>query len=291
MPASTASFPSAASWTHALQHDLPDWRHVRWVEQTPSTNPDVQALLLSSHDPDARYLVGAHHQTAGRGRGGKDWATQPGEALLFSCGWVTALALDRLPAFTLVAGLMAAQALDSASATRIQLKWPNDLYTQHGKLAGILAETLRLPQFSAQPPQRGLVLGIGINVSQGVRLSEALERPIGDLARIGLAHSPTASVQRIAHRWDQALRQFEQEGFAPFMDAYRERDWLLGKRIVVSDAHPLADSSSPTNAAFSSAAAYPGEAAGVDENGYLCVQTDGGILRFHTGHIVLQEAS
>src|SRR5690606_39176520 len=129
----------------------PSWTHVQWLEQTGSTNPDVQALLRRSTDQSDRYLVGAHHQTAGRGRGGKPWTTEPGEALLFSCGWITALPLDRLPAFTLVAGLVAAQTLDPGPSQRVRVKWPNDLYTEHGKLAGILSETTRLEPHASQP--------------------------------------------------------------------------------------------------------------------------------------------
>jgi len=277
MHASPVSPPpaSAASWTAALQERLPSWTRVQWLEQTGSTNPDVQALLRRSAARSDRYLVGAHHQTAGRGRGGKDWATEPGDALLFSCGWATALPLDRLPAFTLVAGLIAAQALDPAPSRRIQVKWPNDLYTEHGKLAGILSETVGLPPLADKPPQRGLVLGIGINARHGARLGTALNRPVGDLERAGLHWDPAEAVARIATAWDAALRRFERQGFVPFLADYLERDWLAGKALRLHTADRVID----------------GRACGIDESGRLRLHTADGMQVFTLGHVQLAPES
>ena len=85
-------------------------------------------------------LVIADEQTAGRGRHGRRWASEPGAGV-----WLTlierpsdARALDVL---SLRCGLNAAESLDDLAGAPVRVKWPNDLYVGACKLAGILIET------------------------------------------------------------------------------------------------------------------------------------------------------
>lgn len=127
------------------------WTPVEVVAVTGSTNAD----LLRRGGPEGQVLV-AESQTAGRGRMGRSWVSQPGASLTFSVllrpvtvpgarrGW--------LP---LLAGVAVAAAVRDAAAVAATLKWPNDVLVGSRKLAGILAE------------QSGdaVVVGIGLNVS------------------------------------------------------------------------------------------------------------------------------
>ena len=98
----------------------------------------------------------ADHQTAGRGRLGRNWEAPPGAALLCSVLLRPALPVDRLHLAVAAVALAGMSAVTELSALRPGIKWPNDLLLPDGrKLAGVLAEA-ELP---------AVVVGIGLNVS------------------------------------------------------------------------------------------------------------------------------
>ena len=110
-------------------------------------------------------MVVADEQTAGRGRRGREWFSPPGSGLYVSIVLMPGRARHQ-PAratmlLTLSAGVALAEAVETATALRVDLKWPNDLFVARRKLAGILAEATRR---RARCPQL-VVLGYGINVS------------------------------------------------------------------------------------------------------------------------------
>ena len=106
---------------------------------------------------DEGLAVMAHEQTAGRGRRGRQWLSNPEAGL-----WATLLlrpnrAQEDWPSLGLVFAASLAQTLESVTGERFQLKWPNDIWYQDAKLAGILMEPVH--EGSA------LALGFGINYS------------------------------------------------------------------------------------------------------------------------------
>lgn len=140
--------------------------------------------------PDALTgtLVLADEQTAGRGRQGRRWASAPGAGI-----WLTLVErptdVRSLDVLSLRCGLYAAEALDDLAGTRIDVKWPNDLYVGARKLAGILIET----RWRGTAPD-WVAVGMGLNVSApavdtGIGLGdhvsrvEALERLVPALRR------------------------------------------------------------------------------------------------------------
>lgn len=126
---------------------------LRAVAETGSTNSDL--LELSRQDPQPRLLV-AERQSAGRGRQGRSWFAEPGDALSFSLAWPwSGQALDGL---SLAVGSCIAEALDPGGA-QLRLKWPNDLWWQQRKLGGILIESV-----SQGGRIAALVIGVGINL-------------------------------------------------------------------------------------------------------------------------------
>jgi BirA family transcriptional regulator, biotin operon repressor / biotin---[acetyl-CoA-carboxylase] ligase len=128
------------------------WTSVTVVPSTGSTNADLMAV----GGPEGQVLV-AEEQTAGRGRMGRSWVSQPGAALTFS----VLIRPDSVPAerrgwLTLLAGVAVTQSVRAVSDVPATLKWPNDVLINGGKLAGILAE---------QAADGAVVIGMGINVA------------------------------------------------------------------------------------------------------------------------------
>ena len=129
------------------------WTSVRVAASTGSTNAD----LLARGGPEGQVLV-AEEQTAGRGRAGRTWVSQPGASLTFSVmlrpASVPPSARGWLPLLT---GVAVAAGVRSASGVEARLKWPNDVLVGDRKLAGILAEQ--------SPDGDAVVIGVGLNVA------------------------------------------------------------------------------------------------------------------------------
>jgi BirA family biotin operon repressor/biotin-[acetyl-CoA-carboxylase] ligase len=113
---------------------------------------------LAEQGAPAGTLVLAGAQTAGRGRMGRTWRSEPGAGL-----WLTLIErpadASGLDVLSLRIGLALAPALDPFAPSRVMLKWPNDLYVDERKLAGILVEA----RWRDGAPE-WLAIGVGINL-------------------------------------------------------------------------------------------------------------------------------
>jgi BirA family biotin operon repressor/biotin-[acetyl-CoA-carboxylase] ligase len=147
---------------------LPPSRWLRKIlvfQRTGSTNDVVAGL--AGDGAAAGIAVFAEEQTAGRGRLGRRWQSDPGSGLWFSLLLRPEMPLPEWPRLTLwiafaVArgiGQFAADSLPPESLPPVMLKWPNDLYLSGRKLAGILVET----SLGEHP---FAVAGIGLNANQ-----------------------------------------------------------------------------------------------------------------------------
>jgi biotin-[acetyl-CoA-carboxylase] ligase BirA-like protein len=127
------------------------------VNQTSSTNDDLKNDWLLPEVVEQIRI--ADYQTAGRGQHQRNWLARPGQSLLFSFSLTDVQ--SRFP-LSMIAGLAVYNALNRLAAqpgSRLWLKWPNDLWLNRGKLAGILCEGC-----SGKGGQRWVV-GIGINLA------------------------------------------------------------------------------------------------------------------------------
>jgi len=128
---------------------------VRCHAELDSTN--AEALRLAADGAPAGTVVVADTQSAGRGRLGRSWWSEPGSALLASWVLRPSLEVERLPLLSLLAGVAAARATTASGGVAVRLKWPNDLVVDDRKLGGILSES---------DGRGAVVVGVGINVRQ-----------------------------------------------------------------------------------------------------------------------------
>jgi BirA family biotin operon repressor/biotin-[acetyl-CoA-carboxylase] ligase len=210
---------------------------------TDSTNERAQQLAASGAPHGT--LVTADEQTAGRGRQGRAWTAPPRSALLMS---VVLRELDeRLP-------LTAAVALCDALPVDCRIKWPNDVWIEGRKLAGILVE--------GRPQEGWAVLGIGLNVS-----TEAFPAELAGVATsLRLAGVETTPAQVL----DEVLQSLALWLEAPpgrVLEAWRSRDALKGQRVRWADGE--------------------GVARGVDDSGALMVETQAGPATLDAGEVHL----
>ena len=221
---------------------------------TDSTNERAKAL--AEHGAPHGTLVTADEQSAGRGRHGRRWTAPAGSAVLMS------LLLRDLGERHLVLPLSAAVAVCEACETlaevECRIKWPNDVWVERRKLAGILVE--------ARLQERWAVLGIGLNVTPGERdFPEELRGSTTSLQLVaGPAPPPAAVLDALLRALDQRLADQP----AAVLEAWRSRDALRGERVRWDGGE--------------------GIAAGIDDAGSLLVDTESGRLALDAGEVHLR---
>jgi BirA family biotin operon repressor/biotin-[acetyl-CoA-carboxylase] ligase len=160
----------------------PQW-DVRLHEAAESTN------ALAAAASERNLVVVADHQTAGRGRLGREWVTPAGAALTFSAVVDPVVADEWWPLVPLVAGYAVARVV------RGSLKWPNDVLIGQQKVCGVLVERVHVRAHGGDKPLA--VIGIGINVDQ---TADELPVPTAtSLALSGQATDRTELFGRILH--------------------------------------------------------------------------------------------
>ena len=184
-------------------------RHLR---TTDSTNE--RARVLAQAGAPSGTVVTADEQSAGRGRQGRVWSAPAGGALLYSA--VLRDLDERQALLPLVAPLAACDAIESLAPVSCRVKWPNDVWVEESKVAGVLIE--------ARPPDWA-VIGIGINVAIDV----AAFPPDLRWPATSIGHGVSVDATRVA--LDQALTDWVARGVDETLVAFRHRDALLGREV------------------------------------------------------------
>lgn len=135
-----------------MKFDLPG-RRVEWFPSLDSTMP--VAARLAREGCASGTVVGADRQTAGIGRAGHAWHSEPDAGLYVSIVLRLALGPESLPLVMLALGLATRDAIADVTGLAPDLRWPNDVLLGEKKCAGILA----------QMEGDAVIAGIGINVS------------------------------------------------------------------------------------------------------------------------------
>lgn len=236
-------WPAEAIW-QALEALLPGFS-VEILPEIDSTNTELMRRARAGRT-EATLLV-AEHQTAGRGRLGRDWRTARGDALTFSLG--LPLAPRDWSGLSLVAGVAIAESLHPD----LGLKWPNDLWWHDRKVGGILVETAGAGGAEAT---RQVVVGVGLNIATPT-LAEGLRTPPAGLRELSPGMRATDALGAVVPALARALLDFAAHGFAPWQARFEARDVLRGRAVVLSDGRE-------------------GTAASVDAQGVLQVRTADG---------------
>ena len=276
---------------------------VEVLKEVDSTNSELMRRARAGQtDP---VLLIAESQTAGRGRLGRQWHAQAGDALTFSLGLM--LHPADWSGLSLAVGLSVVESLDPQGALGLGLKWPNDIWVCQqdtsqqilgtlpkpasntwSKLAGILIETavpsMPMPKTSqhqvtnSQTEQRYCVIGVGINIGKpkthdvsipAIGLRDLSEVAAAKASATSASAAPTTAPQAlamIAQPLLAAVLAFESKGFAPSQAAFQKRDVLHDTPVTLSDGRQ-------------------GIARGVDNTGVLRVETPQGMQLINSAEV------
>jgi len=247
---------------------------VEVLKEVDSTNSELMRRARAGQtDP---VLLVAESQSAGRGRLGRQWHAQAGDALTFSLGLM--LHPADWSGLSLAVGLSVVESLDPQGALGLGLKWPNDIWVLHTpkhwtKLAGILIETA-----TTQKDARYCVIGVGINIAKpnaqdlsipamGLRdLSEEAATKASATETVFVPPTAPQALALIAQPLLAAVLAFESKGFAPSQAAFQQRDVLRDMPVTLSDGRQ-------------------GIARGVDNTGVLRVETPQGMQLIHSAEV------
>ncbi len=245
---------------------------LRGIEVDRVCDSTNERLLQALAGRDIHGLVRlAEFQTAGRGRRGGTWLAPPGSGLCLSLGWRFEAPPSSMSALSLVVGIAVVRALERLGARGVALKWPNDVYFDERKLAGILIEMRA--EFGGPCV---VVIGIGINIA----LSDDAAARIDDIAtdvRAACAEAPSRNraAAFLIEELTTILTAFARDGFAPFREEWAHLDLLAGRSIRLE----MPDRS------------IAGIARGVGPDGTLLIEHDGRTERYLSGHIVMERTA
>ena len=216
-------------------------------------------------------VLAVEWQSAGRGRLGRTWHSGLGSALTFSLLWRFESGLSALSGLSLAVGVAMMRVLRNMGVSNVGLKWPNDVLTKSGKLAGILIE--------AQGDMLGpslVVIGIGLNFRLPHSVIQRIDQPVSDLA-----HAVTELPERnrllglLLQELADMLSVFVRQGFLPLRAEWESYHVYQNRQVKML----LPDG-----------AAVIGVVLGVTEEGALRVDTGQGLKIFNAGEISLREA-
>lgn len=203
------------------------------VAQTTSTN---SVLLHRARQGDMRpTLLVAEQQTAGRGRMQRTWHSSQvaGNTLTFSMG-VPMLPIQHISGLSVAVGCAVAESIDAKHAFGLHIKWPNDIWFQQRKLAGILIE------LCTQGAQTYAVVGIGINLAP-VRVAAENNPPQAKPQAPAWVHefAPHTQAPELLHAivptLAHTLAHFGAEGLLHWQQLFQARDALKNTVVDVSD--------------------------------------------------------
>ncbi|EMB3084768.1 bifunctional biotin--[acetyl-CoA-carboxylase] ligase/biotin operon repressor BirA [Providencia rettgeri] len=213
----------------------------------------------------------AEYQSAGRGRRGRQWVSPFGCNLYLSMYWK----LDQGPAaaigLSLVVGIVIAETLNKISQEKVKVKWPNDLYMNDKKLAGILIELTGKTGDAAH-----IIIGIGINIGMNKNNIESsntitqewssLRDEVEDIERNELSVNIIKALR-------ESLVIFENEGLKPFLDRWFKLDNFLNRDVKLLIGNDI----------------ITGVERGINEQGALLLQKNNGeIIPYIGGEISLR---
>lgn len=234
-------------------------RHFR---RTDSTNERAKKLALA--DAPGGLVVTADDQTAGRGRRGNEWFAPPGSSLLYSA-LLRPFSAERAPLLPLAVPVAVCEAAESVAPVRCQVKWPNDVWIEERKVAGVLVE--------ARPDEGWAVVGVGVNVAipQDDFPPELRDTAVSLLpteAEGGIPAGGAPGVQRALAALNESLGRWVASSDDEVLAAFRARDVLCGRRISWQDGEGVVEE--------------------IDERGHLIVEkADGERVTLGAGEVHL----
>lgn len=235
-----------------------------YFDEIPSTNG-----FMLSHTSELKSgdLCVAEYQSAGRGRRGRTWVSPYGHHLYFSQFWSFPQGMAQAMGLSLVVACSLVEVLKSFGVENVGVKWPNDIYLNFKKLAGILIEMSGQADSECQ-----LIIGIGVNMAMSEDQGKGIDQPWSDLSGLACIPNKTDLVIALHKQLKRDIQLFEREGLVAFKTRWQQADLFHGKeiRLLMGENH------------------VDGICRGIDEQGAVLLEAADGIQAYIGGEISLR---
>lgn len=197
-------------------------------EKLPSTNDYLTSLL----DKKKIRVCIAETQSHGKGRLNRHWHSPFGQNIYLSMYYPFQRDISELSGLSLVVALATCKAI--AAATQLEedklfVKWPNDIWVNQGKIAGILIEL--------QAESNGLcqaIIGIGINVNMEQSIKNNVKQQYSSLSKItGDYYDRNKLCASLIDSLINYLERFSSYGLKSFLNEWEKKDMLFNKTVTL----------------------------------------------------------
>lgn len=248
-----------------------------WPNNNSTPEIEVHSLIDSTNSYLLRRLPNqlsqgqvclAEFQSAGRGRRGRQWVSPFGSQIYLSMYWYLEQGLSASMGLSLVTALAVSDAIYAHTSIQVQLKWPNDIYLDGVKLAGILIDL----EGQALEPSHS-VIGIGLNLNMPAQAAEKIDQKWTDLQ----SHSKNqidrnALCTQLIYHLLKRLEQHQTEGLVGMLDEWHTQDFYLNKRVKLLTGERTTK----------------GVCRGVNHQGALLLEVDGQVKPIYGGEVSLR---
>jgi len=253
---------------HLLNHDIIQTQASNHIELIPIIDSTNQYLLDRINILDSGSVCLSEYQIKGRGRRGKEWISPFGSNLYLSMYWRLDAGIAAAMGLSLVVGVAIVEALEQLNLKGVKLKWPNDLYYQDRKLAGILVEMSGQAGSAAN-----LVIGMGLNLMMAEK-TEGITQPWASLSEVAGKQEIDRNQLAITmiQTLNKALLDYELQGMQGFVERWNRLDnfihrpvrLIMGQRDIIGISH------------------------GINEQGAVLLETENGLETYIGGEISLR---
>ena len=241
-----------------IQEHLPNDFNCDWVETVNST----QSLVKPNS------LLITEHQSSGVGRRGKPWITPHGRSICLSYRFELPIPTTQMSGYQMTSALAILSTILSFDAgAQVQLKWPNDLYHEGQKFAGILINLIPKQQ------QTEVIVGIGINWRLTPGQLTSVDQPVCNIPLLNLTSKRTLHrhefIAELIQNIETYNQKFIQQGLSYFLPLWHKHDFLLNQTIKVTSEKQQ----------------ITGQYHGINQHGELMMQHKDRIKTFSSGEV------
>ena len=227
-------------------------------DEIDSTN----TYLINNHDNLSDLTIcEADYQSQGKGREDRTWLANKNENVMFSILIKDKDLLEQYNALSMLIALLVRNYLSSLEIDNVSIKWPNDVYVNGKKIAGILLEG-NVPNY--------VVVGVGLNLNQN-EFDNDLRHPATSfkLEKPEYNSSSLVESQEIIYRFNSLWADFKGD-WLMYDDFIKEHNYLLKKRIKLIDGSRI----------------IIGIVEDIDSQCNLLINIDKEIVKINTGEII-----
>ncbi|SEL38055.1 BirA family transcriptional regulator, biotin operon repressor / biotin-[acetyl-CoA-carboxylase] ligase [Colwellia chukchiensis] len=233
-----------------------------------STNSYLMRRLPNQNLPGQVCI--AEYQSDGRGRRGRQWVSPFGSHIYLSMYWYLEQGMSAAMGLSVVAALAVSDAIKALYRVEVELKWPNDIYLNGVKLAGILIDL----EGQAMAPCH-CVIGIGLNVKMPVQSAALVEQPWTDLATaLGVDIDRNILAAQIIVALQQRLKTHSATGINTMVAEWQAQDFYCNKAVALITGDKVTR----------------GISRGINNQGALMLEVNGQVSPVYGGEVSLRAA-